>query len=361
MRVLIIGNGAIGIDDDKRFFINSHTGKFLLNLQKEHEISFVQYASKYNVNNDLQNFDLKANNIFFDIIYNNKSFKSILKIVQLVRNNEVIYLFYPGTLSRIVGIIAILLRKKIGLYIRGQYFNEQWIDKLILLNSHFILTVSPHFMKSLKEYCNKVEVIAPMISITRKDFYLGRKYERPKKWNLLFVGRVEERKGIYELLEIAKVLKQNKLEFTLNIVGGGDLFAVINNLIKKEKLDNITLHGQVADKSLLKNLYNQADAFVFTSHDEGFPRVLYEAMASGLPIFTTFVGGIPGRMEDRINCVKIPVKNGKDSAAIIDKSLKEVEILKKVGINGQNILLNVLEEYPFSHDKAFSKMTERDV
>jgi glycosyltransferase involved in cell wall biosynthesis len=350
MKILIIGNGAIGIDDDERFFINSHTGKFLLNLQKEHKISFVQYASMYNVNNDLQNFDLKANNIFFDIIHNNKSFKSILKIVQLVRNNEVIYLFYPGTLSRIVGIIAILLRKKIGLYIRGQYYNEQWIDKLILLNSHFILTVSPHFMKNLKEYCSKVEVIAPMISITRQDFYLGRKYERPKIWNLLFVGRVEERKGIYELLEIAKILKQNKLEFNLNIVGGGDLFAVISNLIKKEKLDNITLHGQVADKSLLKDLYNQADAFVFTSHDEGFPRVLYEAMASGLPIFTTFVGGIPGRMEDCINCVKLSHKDGNKSGEIISNALKNIDLLPKIGLQGQKTVLSILEGNTLSHE-----------
>ena len=62
-------------------------------------------------------------------------------------------------------------------------------------------------------------------------------------------------------------------------------------------------------KTDLMRFYRKAHIFIFPSYHEGFPRVLYEAMINSLPIVTTMVGGISGRMVDGENCIGIPAKS----------------------------------------------------
>ena len=361
MKLLIIGNGSIGNDSNREYYVNNHTGKFLTELQKEHCVRFIQSISAYNANNDLQNFNIANTDVKFWGISNTKNPFAILKLAYDVLQSDFVYLFFPGTLSRIAAFLSILLRKKFGLYIRGQYFNQNSLDRAILKNAKTILTVSPHFKEELNSYCKHVGIIKPMISIKKEDLKTDRDYSIPAKWNLLFVGRVEYRKGINELLQIADILKSNGLDFELNIVGGGDQYTNLNEiLIKQKKDDYIKLHGQIADKARLKTLYDEAHAFIFTSHDEGFPRVLYEAMASGLPIFTTFVGGIPGRMKDQKNGIEIPVKNAAAAAAIIIEKIKNTDLLKTIGINGQQTLLEIIDGKYLPHEKLLLKYLKND-
>jgi glycosyltransferase involved in cell wall biosynthesis len=350
MKLLIVGNGSIGIHNKNKFFINNHTGYFLQKIRNHHSLIFTQNSTLYDINNNLQNFDLASHNLDFTILPNKKSISFFPLLIRLIINSEFLYIFYPGTLGKIVAIISIFFKKPIGLYIRGQYYNQNFIDHIILKESKFILTVSPSIAYDLLKFCSNVDVIKPMISINHIDFKMDRNYVIPKVWNLLFVGRVEERKGIYELVEIAKYLKDNGFEFILNIVGGGDLFEEITKKILKLGLQrNLLLHGLVSDKDQLIALYNGADSFIFTSHDEGFPRVLYEAMASALPIFTTFVGGISGRMKHLENCIEIPVKNAKQASEIVSRYLNEMIILELIGKNGQQTLESIIDGTLLSH------------
>ncbi|REG77486.1 glycosyltransferase family 4 protein [Algoriphagus antarcticus] len=350
MKILVVGNGSIGVDNDSSFFINNHTGYFLQGISEKHTVSFTQNTTIYDQNNNLQNFDLITHNLDFELLPNKKSLSFLPKLLSLVTNNEFLYIFYPGTLGKIIGLMAIMLRKPIGLYIRGQYYNQGIIDRIILKYSKFILTVSPSLSNDLLTFCDTVDVIRPMISIELDDLKLDRNYNSPQTWNLLFVGRVEERKGINELLHIAKHLKFNDFNFILNIVGGGDLFEEVKTNINQLGLqNNVILHGLISDKDELKAMYDDANAFIFTSHDEGFPRVLYEAMASGLPIFTTFVGGISGRMEHLSNCIEIPVKDSAKAGVIVNQYLDQVRVLEKVGKKGQETLQEIINGSLLSH------------
>jgi len=359
-KLLIIGNGSIGNSQNKEFYINNHTGNFLKEIDKKHEVLFAQNVVSHSPNNDLQNFEMKKNQISFAGLKSIKKPSTILQLIKLVRQHNFVYLFFPGTLSRIAALLCIIFNKKFALYIRGQYYNQYKIDGIILKKSRFILTVSPHFMDGLHTYCKNVEIIKPMISIKKEDIDFSRKYEKSDKWNLLFVGRIEYRKGIRELIEIAHYLKSKHLNFELNLVGGGDLFYVTQEQVKNTNLDDcIKLHGQISNKHDLMDFYSNADVFVFTSHDEGFPRVLYEAMAFGLPIFTTFVGGIPGRMENNRNCIEIPVKKGNNAAQIILKTIQNTELLKAIGEEGRNTLLKILDGSYLPHEDLFLKNIEK--
>ena len=357
--LLVVGNGSIGIHENSKFYINNHTGYFLKNLKRSHNVTFAQGSTKYDKDNNLQNFELNENDIAHSALPGTKTKDFIPAVFKLLKSNDFVYLFYPGTVSKIIALIAVLLKKPFGLYIRGQYYNQNILDRFILNRAKFILTVSPSFVKGLKKFCSRVEVIKPMIDIGIDDLKSDRDFGHKNHKNLLFVGRVEERKGINELLEIAKTLKQDKLDFTLNVVGGGELFNAVKAEISKNELDDqVILHGLISDKTELKRMYDNADIFVFTSHDEGFPRVLYEAMASALPIFTTFVGGISGRMVHLENCIEIPVKNSIKASENIIKHLHNDCILEKIGQNGSNTVARIINGQYKTHEELLIKELE---
>lgn len=355
-KILIVGNGSIGICKNSKFFINSHTGNFLKKLNENYEITFTQNSTIYDQNNNLQNFDLVESGLRFISLPNIKSKAFWSELYKLIKKHDFFYIFYPGTLGKIIALISILFGNPFGMYIRGQFYNQNMIDRFILKRSKFILTVSSVFRTDLERFCSRVEVIKPMIDIYQKDLNLDRQFENLSIKSLLFVGRVEERKGIFELLEIAKNLHDFGYEFIFNVVGGGDLFEPIKKKIFEYGLEKIfILHGLISDKDHLKSFYDKADIFIFPSHDEGFPRVLYEAMASSLPIFTTFVGGIPGRMENLQNCIEIPLKDSKTASLIIIKYFEDKRTLKMIGNNGLRTVQKIIDGSYLTHEQLFIK------
>ncbi|WP_339875684.1 glycosyltransferase [Olleya marilimosa] len=361
MKILIIGNGSIGVEkNSNKFYIPKNTGDFLKKINEGAEVHYMDLSSNYAKNNNLLDFDLGANNIICSVFKNKKNPFSYIKLLLLLLKMDYVYLFYPGTFSRLVALMAYIWNKPFGLYVRGKYYNQDRLDKFLLKRARFILTISPSFVSDLIFFCRNTEIISPMIDVNLDDLNKNREIYKPKIWNFLFVGRVEERKGIHELIDVAKNLKKHKINFVLNIVGGGDLFDEISaSLVDTNLSKEIVLHGLISDKQELKNMYNTADCFVFTSHDEGFPRVLYEAMASALPIFTTFVGGVAGLMKNLDNCIEIPVKNADKASEIILKYIGEEDILRTVSLNGLSTIKKIIESDLLSHDVLLLKYLKK--
>ena len=122
--------------------------------------------------------------------------------------------------------------------------------------------------------------------------------------DVAFVGRVCIPKGINELVEAAKEI--NDVNF--HIIGPDD-----DRMLDTVSAPNIINHGaQPHDKVI--ELLKTMDAVILPSYTEGFPLVVMEGMACGLPIVATTVGSIPDMIEDQ-GGVLIPVK---DSHAIVD-------------------------------------------
>ena len=100
------------------------------------------------------------------------------------------------------------------------------------------------------------------------------------KLRLLFVGRINQRKGVKYLLEALRILKTDQIELTVcgRVVDSLDLFKPFG--------DRVTIRPSVSPAEL-EAAYQAADLFVFPSVAEGFGQVLLEALASGLPILST--------------------------------------------------------------------------
>lgn len=110
---------------------------------------------------------------------------------------------------------------------------------------------------------------------------------------VLFVGGVDPfRKGVFDLLEAAaSVVKINpKVRF---IMSGGDSFREVEKRWRTLRLQEyIDFIGWIPEEKKV-SVYQSVDILALPSHNEGLPYVVIEALASGLPIIATSVGGIP--------------------------------------------------------------------
>ena len=120
----------------------------------------------------------------------------------------------------------------------------------------------------------------------------------------LFLGRVGPRKGAFDLLEAMGRLKSRNCSLQVWIAGGeerqGDLLKASARREELQLLDQYQLVGTVrgAEKA---ELLSKASLFVLPSYDEGLPMAVLEAMAAGLAVVSSPVGGIPEVVKDGYN------------------------------------------------------------
>jgi glycosyltransferase involved in cell wall biosynthesis len=175
---------------------------------------------------------------------------------------------------------------------------------------------------SFTKYTLEQEQISTAIKVipygvTLKDYPF---FERTnsKVLKVLFVGSLNQRKGIYYLLEAVEKLQKSNYDVELTIVGRG--------IFDKEMLDlftinNLNLKQNVSFTELITN-YKESDVFVLPSICEGFAQVILEAMATGLPVISTKHTSAPDLINDEVDGFVIPIRS---SDAIIEKLIYLIE------------------------------------
>jgi glycosyltransferase involved in cell wall biosynthesis len=153
---------------------------------------------------------------------------------------------------------------------------------------------------------------------------------------LLFVGRIEESKGLYELYDSLAALKKSTYNFHLSVVGNPtkkEFLNELDNYAAKLGLDNNISHlGYITLGSKLFETYKSNDIFVLPTKFDAFPRTITEAMSQSLPVITTNVGGIPMRLKNKRNALLVnPGKSCELTNAII--TLVSNDNLRKSIIN----------------------------
>jgi len=177
---------------------------------------------------------------------------------------------------------------------------------------------------------------------------------------LLSVGRLAREKGHIYLLRAFKQLKKEIGNISLKIVGGGNLHEEFLKWIKENDFENeIELSGRITPGQRLFNIYRSSDIFILPSISEGTPKVILEAMGSGLPVIATEVGGVPTLIKHKINGYLVPRQNEKVIAEAIKLLIKDKELRDRLIETGyefaeqhtnkkemDKILESVRNEYP---------------
>ena len=103
---------------------------------------------------------------------------------------------------------------------------------------------------------------------------------------LVYLGRIEEHKNLPLMLSAYEELRSRGYEGRLRIAGSGPALSKLQQLVGKSKITHgVDLLGFVDEEEKIE-LLASSEILLLTSHREGFPRVIAEAMASGLPVVT---------------------------------------------------------------------------
>ena len=124
-----------------------------------------------------------------------------------------------------------------------------------------------------------------------------------KKNSILWVARMLELKHPEAPVLVAERLKEEGYEFTLNMIGTGEKFEYIQNLIKEKGLEeNIKMLGSMSPDEVRRNM-EEASVFLFTSNkQEGWGAVLNESMNSGCAVVASHaIGSVPFLLKDKEN------------------------------------------------------------
>jgi glycosyltransferase involved in cell wall biosynthesis len=149
--------------------------------------------------------------------------------------------------------------------------------------------------------------------------------------NFLFLGHLNQDKGIFDLLEVISSCKdkyKNKLRL---FIGGSGETVKLNGIIKSKELNEIIkFEGWVSGEKKCKLLSN-TDVYILPSYNEGLPISILEAMSYKLPIISTPVGGIPEVVEDGKNGLLIEPGNQHQLKEAINKLLGNSKLRKEMG------------------------------
>jgi glycosyltransferase involved in cell wall biosynthesis len=131
------------------------------------------------------------------------------------------------------------------------------------------------------------------------SFYQNVNVGGPSSNKLVCVGRLCEQKGQLLLVEAAKQLVEQGVDFELILAGDGELRQPIEALIQQYKLGNhIRITGWISGAQV-RDFLLEARAMVLPSFAEGLPVVIMEAMSLKRPVISTYIAGIPELVESR--------------------------------------------------------------
>jgi len=147
---------------------------------------------------------------------------------------------------------------------------------------------------------------------------------------VLFVGRLIEAKGILDLVDVLAQRSPN-LPWHLLVVGEGPLDQEVRRRAAQAGVDgHLTLTGYLHGAAL-QAAYELADVLVLPTRSEGFPLVILEGMAAGLPVITTGIRGMADHLREGVNALLVPPAEPPALAAALTRLLADRELRARMG------------------------------
>ena len=280
----------------------------------------------------------------------------------IIRDNSFDLVHSNGTLADVLTIpIAMYLRKPIlstchGLIAtRTRLVLYNYLNRRILRFSNAVIAVSDTIRVDLEksgvkgsrisvipnalcgdqdhdsENANRV-MIRERLGISEKDFVIG------------YVGRLSEEKGLEYLIKATAIVIERNPQVKLLIIGEGPDRNKLKIIAHRENIDkNIYFMGFHTN---ISPWLSAMDLFVLPSLTEGTPMALLEAMAHGLPVAASCVGGIPDIVNSGKNGILFDAANPNYIALVICDMLKNESIRINLGREAKRTIrskYNVME------------------
>lgn len=158
--------------------------------------------------------------------------------------------------------------------------------KFISCIGHFC--TSQMMLYSDKAHWSKFNIIRCGVDLNQFEFS---EPER-KAQKLVYVGRLSAEKGVPILFESLNLLKADGIDVELVLLGDGQDRQFLEQLSRDMGIEDRVIFKGFVDQDTIASTLRDSDMFVLPSFAEGIPVALMEAMAIGIPVITTYVGGV---------------------------------------------------------------------
>ena len=237
--------------------------------------------------------------------------KVIPNIIFMMHKFDIVHIHSASQWSyrRLFPIIvsAKIFRKKIVIQLHGgqfgQYFENALFFERAIIKYGFsiadrivILTYSA--FKDISNLCHFGKVIIipnglPQNALNNPNF---KRDIKPNKI-ILYMGNISREKGIYDLLKAFKIIADNNTNLKLILAGIGEITKA-KKIVNELNLDNwVYLPGWI-EGSFKKKILSLTHILVLPSYFEILPMSIIEALACGIPVVSTNIGGIPDAVEN---------------------------------------------------------------
>lgn len=219
------------------------------------------------------------------------------------------------------------------------YFKQNAVGRAFIRwalgRSDRIIAVSDASARALRELEDSlnISVVANAIDTSLFGTRSPRRQEN-KIVRLLFVGAAGKLKGERDLIQALGLLKARRdLELRVSFIGHGT--EDLTQLCDEEGIAGMVEHLGPVSMSKRVKYFEDADIFVLPTYAEAMPISVIEAMASGLAVITTPVGGIPELVSDGVDCSLFPPGDISALADTIARLAIDPEARETIGAQAQ--------------------------
>ena len=220
-------------------------------------------------------------------------------------------------------------------------FLRKLFTKIVVRNAETVTTVTENLANAMRNHGLKNDNYVVLPNVLNLDmFHISEKNNAPCK--IIHISCFEDKsKNISGLLESLKIIDDKGIDFQCTLIGEG-----MDLEVMKEKAQNLQLINKVSFTGLLQgqelaDKLSSGDFLVLSSNYENMPVVILEALASGLPVVSTNVGGIK-EMVDETKGILVEPKN---KEALAEALIKMIETHKNYDAN--YLRNSVIEKYGY--------------
>ena len=186
--------------------------------------------------------------------------------------------------------------------------------------------------------------------------FARRQKEKDETFEFIFVSRFIAAKGLLETIRACSILKEKDYNFVLHCVGDGEIKQSAEQEVAKLNLqDNVKFTGYIPEEEVTEYFLGK-DMLIFpTRHTEGFPIVIFKAVAVGLPIVTTQIRAAADYLREPDNvlfCSQKPEDIAEKIIQLIEnKSLRNEMSENNLRLGKTLLPSNIAEEYSSIYQK----------
>ena len=213
--------------------------------------------------------------------------------------------------------------------------------KLSVRNAKTVTTVTENLATAMKNHGLKNDNYVVLPNVVNLDmFHISEKNNNPCK--IIHISCFEDKsKNISGLLESLKIIDDKGIDFQCKLIGEGmDLDLMKEKAKELQLINKVSFTGLLQGQALADEL-SSGDFLVLSSNYENMPVVILEALASGLPVVSTNVGGIKEMIDDTKGILVEP----RNKEALAEAMIKMIETHKNYDAN--YLRNSVIEKYGY--------------